>query len=340
MDPKKEVPESMQLLPRRAVVVLVVLLAAGTACSAQTRGADDAGGDAFNRPVNLVVPFGPGGGSDQLARIAAPALEKSLGVEVPVVNTPGGSGSTGVTSMLSDPPGESAVLYSQDVLIPVALGAASYRLDEIQGVCRLQEMPSGIMVRSDGPYRSWEDLASAARENPGKLKVVTTGQGSADDVMLAALAEKGFRFRAVPYAEPGERYAALLGGAVDALYEQPGDVIDDLESGRMRAVLIFSDRPVEGLEGDPALGPEIGVDLALDQFRGIVTSRDASPEKVRALERACSSVRESARFQRFQRQNFSLPDSYMGAGEFDRYLRTKLEQFEGLAERYGLRKVR
>lgn len=321
-------------------MLLVLFVFAGAACSTQTRGAGNAGGDGFSRPVNLVVPFGPGGGSDQLARIVAPAIERELGVDVPVVNAPGGSGSTGVAGMLADPPGESAVLYSQDVLVPVALGAASYDLDEIRGVCRLQEMPSGIIVRSDGPYDSWEDLASAAKKNPGELKVATTGQGSADDVMLAALAEEGYRFRAVPFAEPGERYAALLGGTVDALYEQPGDVVDDLESGRMRVVLLFSDHPVAGLEGDPALGPEIGVDLALDQFRGIVTARDAPPEKVRALERACASVRDDARFRRFQEQNFTSSQSYMGAERFDRYLHTKLGEFRELAAAYDLRQDR
>ena len=318
-------------------LVLTVLLSVVVACSAQTRGAGGAqAGEQSDRPVDMVVPFGPGGGADQLARITAPNMEKALGAQVPVVNTDGATGSTGITSMLSAPPGESMAVLIQDTLATVAAGSASFELDELQGVCRLQEMPSGLFVKGDGPYADWDELAAAAKERPGELKVATVGAGSADDIMLAALAKQGIEFRAVPFADPNERYNALLGGAVDVLYEQPGDVLPNLESGQFDTVLMFSDRPVDGLEGDPVLSSDVGVDVVLNQFRGLVTTRDASPETVERLSKACSRVQADEKFAEFQKNNFSMPGSYMNSEEFDKYLDEQLGQIESLGRRYGV----
>jgi tripartite-type tricarboxylate transporter receptor subunit TctC len=318
-------------------LALAVLLSALVGCSAQTRGAGGAQAEEqSNRPVDLVVPFGPGGGADQLARITAPSMEKDLGAQVPVVNTEGATGSTGMTSMLSAPPGEATAVLIQDTLATVAAGSASFEPGELQGVCRLQEMPSGLFVKGDGPFADWDELAAAAKERPGELKVATVGEGSADDVMLAALAQQGIEFRTVPFADPNERYNALLGGAVDVLYEQPGDVLPNLESGQFKTVLVFSDKPVDGLEGDPVLSSEVGVDVILNQFRGLVTSKEASPETVESLSNACSMVQDDEKFTKFQKSNFSMPGSYMNSEEFDKYLDEQLDQIESLGRRYGV----
>lgn len=319
-------------------LALVCLVSTTASCSTQTRGASgsEQGEAQFNRPINMVVGYGPGGGSDQAARIAAPPIGQDLGVEVPVVNSPGGSGNTAVTSLLGDPPGESISLYTDGNTTAVASGIASYESEELQGVCRLQEQSSGILLKGDGPYEDWEQLAAAAKERPGELTVGTAGQGGQDDVMLAALAEQGIDFRAVPYSEPNERYAALLGGSVDALYEQPGDLADDIDSGQMKPAMMFVDEPVEGLEGDYVLGPEIGVDLSLTQSRGIVTSAEATPEQVSALSDACATTQENQEFREFEERNFSNPESFMNAEEYDRYLQDQLKRFRELTREYDV----
>jgi tripartite-type tricarboxylate transporter receptor subunit TctC len=264
-------------------------------------------------------------------------MEEELGTQVPVINTPGATGSTGMTSMLTSPPGESMAILIQDTLATVPYGSASFELDQIQGVCRLQDMPSALFVQGDGPYGDWETLAAAARERPGELRVATVGQGGVDDVMLAALAEQaGIEFRAVPFSDPSERYAALLGGAVDALYEQPGDVLSNLESGEFQPVMVFADGRVEGLEGDYVLGRDVGVDLVLNQFRGIVTSAEADSEAVGRLSDACAAVQEDPDFTEFQEQNFSTPESYQGADEFTEYIQTQADTIAQLQNEFGL----
>lgn len=336
----KEWPQTKYWWGRGAVLIALAALFLGvvTACGGGTRGpSEGGGGEQSNRPVDMVVPFGAGGGADQVARIAAASMEEELGTQVPVINTPGATGSTGITSMLTSPPGEAMAILIQDTLATVPYGSASFTLDQTQGVCRLQEMPSALFVQGDGPYQDWEALAAAARERPGELKVATVGQGGVDDVMLAALAEEaGVQLRAVPYADPSERYAALLGGAVDAMYEQPGDVLSNLESGEFEPVLVFAEEPVEGLEGDYVLGRDVGVDVVLNQFRGIVTNAEADSETVGRLSDACAAVQEDPGFTEFQEQNFSTPESYQDAEEFTEYIQTQADTIAELQREFGI----
>lgn len=326
------------------LLALPLLLASACGGSGQT-GQGDGGSQEvrFNRPVEMVVPFGPGGGADQVSRQAASVMSEELGVDMPVVNTPGGTGSTGMTSMLTSPPGDSMATLIQDTLSTVAYGSASFELEEVQSVCRLQEMPSGIFVQGDGPYENWEELAEAARNQPGELQVATVGEGGVDDVLLASLAEtQGTEFRAVPYSDPGERYAALLSGEVDALYEQFGDVRSNLESGDFKGVLAFAEEPIEGLdeppiENDPTLSSELEGDIPiLPQFRGLVVDAETEQAKVEAFSEACSQVSENPDFQESQELNFSSEDSYMNAEEFQSYLEDQLTTIEELQNQYGL----
>lgn len=342
---KKTVIRGVIWIP--ATLLLMLLIAACGGAGGQQGsgdGGNGGGGEAkFNRPVEMVVPWGPGGGADQVARQASSAMAEELGVDIPVINTPGGTGSSGMTSMLSKPPGDTMAVFIQDSLSTVAYGSASFDLDELQAVCRLQEMPSGLLVQGNGPYGSWEDLAAAAKEQPGELQVATVGAGGVDDVLLAALAEtQGTEFRVVPYSDPGERYTALLSGEVDALYEQFGDVRSNLESGDFKGVLAFANEPIEGLdqppiEQDPTLSSDLEGDIpVLNQFRGIVVDAETDPAKVNALSDACAAVSENPKFQESQELNFSEEDSYQEAEEFQTYLEEQLETISNLQSKYGI----
>lgn len=90
------------------------------------------------------------------------------------------------------------------------------------------------------------------------------------------------------------------------------------------------------MEGDPVLSTEVGVDMVLNQPRGLVTSKEASPEAVESLSDACSRVEEDQKFASFQEDNFAASGSYMSAEEYDKYLDEQLSQIEDLGERYGV----
>jgi tripartite-type tricarboxylate transporter receptor subunit TctC len=332
-----------RLLPVAGACAALTLLVAG--CGAEGNDAssngDGGGGDGgsatFQRPIDMVIPFGPGGGADQVGRTVATAMEKEIDQQIPAVNVPGSTGSTGITKMLSGRPGESMAILIQDTLTTVPAGSASFDLDELRAVCRLQSMPSALMVRK-GTYADWEELAADAKSKPGELKVATVGANSVDDIVLAAIEQElGIEFRAVPFSEPSERYAALLGGQVDALYEQLGDVKQYLDSGDFEPVVLFADAPVEGVDGVPT-AEELGLpaEVVLPQFRGIVMSSDTSDDVVQALSDACQAAVESDKMQEFQAKVFAAEDSYQPADEFQNFLQEQESLIAEQLDSYGI----
>lgn len=301
------------------------VMAAGTAvlfavaCApAKTR---TVGGNAsFERPVELVIPFGAGGGADQVGRAVGGAIEDEIDQQIPVVNVPGATGSSGMANMLAGRPGESMAVLIQDTLTTVPAGSAAFDTDELRAVCRLQSMPSALLVRRD-TYEDWKELSAAAKDDPGELKVGTVGANSVDDIVLSALAEeKGTRFRAVPYSEPSERYAALLGGEVDVLYEQLGDVTQYLDSKEFVPVLMVADKPVDGFDAPTVRDIGLPKDVVLPQFRGLVVPKDTSDEVVESMSDACEMAVETPKVQKFQEQVYADDDSFQDSDEFDRFL--------------------
>ena len=91
----------------------------------------------------------------------AQAMADPLDADIPVVNVPGATGSTGMTEMLSGRAGETMAVLIQDTLATVSAGSAAFGMDEVQAVCRVQSMPSALLVRKD-TYDDFEDLLAGA----------------------------------------------------------------------------------------------------------------------------------------------------------------------------------
>jgi tripartite-type tricarboxylate transporter receptor subunit TctC len=314
----------------------LITLAAGVAGCAPS-GEPAEASEAFSRPIDFVVPFGAGGGADSVARAVGDELARQVGTDLPVINVPGATGSSGMANMLTATPGRSIAILIQDTLATVPAGSASFSLDEVRGVCRLQSMPSALLVRSD-TWADIEELVAASKEADDALLVATVGTNSVDDIVLAALEDAmGARFRAVPFSEPGERFTALLGGEVDVMYEQLGDVRSFLDSGDFVPLVVFADQPVEGFEKVP-LAADLGLpdEVVLPQFRGIVTSADATDSVVEQMSEACGTAIESDVVQEFQSQVFADKDSYQPAEEFQQFLEQQEELIAVQLEEYGL----
>jgi tripartite-type tricarboxylate transporter receptor subunit TctC len=319
-----------------SVIALLVGALAGCGDSGGDSGGGGGGASEFKRPVTMVIPFGPGVGSDQAGRLAAPVLEKELGVQFPVINVPGATGNTGMTKMLQSRPGEAAAIMPADTLATVVAGTSSFKLDEIKPVCRISNAPSSLWVNTKGKYKTWEALSKAAKEQPGKLTVATVGKGGIDDIQLGALAQKGFKFRAVPYAEGSERKASVLSGDSDAIYEQYGDVKDNVESGQFKPVLHFNTKKQEGLKGDYTLVSELGITDVIHQFRGLLASAEMPAGQLKAMSEACSKVESDPKFAEFAKTNLEFDGSFMNAAEFEKFIKSEAARMGELGKRYGV----
>ena len=320
-----------------SLVALVVAAGCGDTGGEKSGGGGGGGGE-FKRPITLVVPFGPGVGSDQAARLAAPVMEKGIGVQIPVINVPGATGNTGVTKMLQGNPGETIAVIPADTLATVVAGTSSFKADEVKAICRISTAPSSLWVNAKGKYKDWDSLSKAAKEQPGKIAVATVGKGGIDDTMLGALEKQGFKFRAVPFAEGSERKGSVLSGDTDAIFEQAGDVKENLDAGQFKPALLFADKKQEGLKGDYTLASDVGVTEYLDQWRGLVANAEMPKEQLDKLSEACTKVPEDPKFDEFRAKALEQEGGFMDAAEFDEFIKSEQTKMKDLGTKFGVYK--
>jgi len=276
-----------------------------------------------SRPIEFIVPWGPGGGADQLARKLAPGLEKALGVSLPVINVAGATGQTGLTKMLAAPAdGYSVSVFIADTLAVQMDPATKWKLEEVVPAGILIRQPSAFFVAENSPMKTWKDVEAEARKRP--LKVGVTGFGSADDLTVIYLNGKGLKFQSVPFPKPAERYTAILGGHADVLYEQLGDVKSFLESKQMRPVIIFADARFPAYKDVP-VGKEVGHDIVINQFRSIVLKAGTEPKRVQAVSDALAKIARTDEYRAWLKDQYAEEDSFIPASGAAAFMKKELD---------------
>jgi putative tricarboxylic transport membrane protein len=256
---------------RRSVLVLMAALAIGLGPAAPdpVRGADYPA-----RPIEIVVPYAPGGGTDIMFRQIVKIIEeqKLMPVPVTVANRTGGSGVVGKSYAINRPP---------DGYTLVAVDAGNWQ-QELQGnatwsyrkdftyLARMVTDVNLLIVRKESPYASFQDLLAAAKaKGKGGLSLGGTNVGQVDHIATINLnrATK-LDFTYVPFKSGGEVMTNVLGGHVDAAWANPNECIGQLEAGQVRALAVADDTRVKNLPNVPTM-KELGVPVISNQWRAL-----------------------------------------------------------------------
>ena len=268
------------------------------------------------RPLTMIVPFGPGGGSDQLARAMAKAMEEAAGLSFQVVNKPGGGGTAAIPDFMLAPADGYTVLEHIDNAVS-AYAAGDIRENPASDwipLCMTQITFSQIYMRPDEDrFTDWASLAEYAGTRPGEVTMANVGiVGSMELVVTEQLESAlGVDFNLIAFDKPAERYAALIGGHVDLLFEQPGDVRNFIDAGQMVPVVTFlNERP--SAFADVPTHREVGADFEpLTRFRGFYVKAGVPDDIAAFLSDACRAGFETADYQAFNESKFMhLIDSF------------------------------
>jgi tripartite-type tricarboxylate transporter receptor subunit TctC len=315
----------MKSQTRFLIAAFAALLVTGAPASAEAAYPD--------RPIDLIVPWGAGGGADKFARTLTPELEKILKVAVPVSNTPGAAGNAGLGRLISVPADGYTLAVMTGVTFATFTGTSPYKVVDFDWIVRTQITPSMLFVSKDSPFKTWSDVAEFARKNPGKLKVGTDGLGAPGDLSLRYLAAKGIKMVNVPFDKPGERYTAPLGGHVDLLYEEPGDVREFLVSGRLRPILTFDRKRFPDYANVPA-SYELGFEVALFNWRGFVSKRGTAASVTDVLGDATRRAMKSKRWMDFCAKEWSCDEEALIGKKFEDWAADQLRQLKTFSEQY------
>jgi tripartite-type tricarboxylate transporter receptor subunit TctC len=247
---------------------------AGTCALALTfacLGALGAGAQSYpTKPVEMTIPWPPGGRTDIMVRMLAPYLEKELGQPVPVVNRVGGAGVTGMTFFKNSPP-DGYMISSGGI----ALSSMQYQrnigvtLWDFTWFARAYSTPMVLAVPGTSPFKTAAEFLEFAKANPGKLKHGNTGVGSSTHLASEAMAKKlGIKITQVPYRGEGPATIGLAGAEADFALGLMAAFRTFVEDKKVRVLGIASDARDENVPNVPTL-KEQGIDFDYMAFEGL-----------------------------------------------------------------------
>jgi tripartite-type tricarboxylate transporter receptor subunit TctC len=196
------------------------------------------------RSVTILAGYPAGGLVDVVTRLVAEAMKPKFPNGLVVVNRPGAAGSVAVAEMArSKPDGLTIVMTPASALVIAAqMQDLAYKTpDDYDPFINLVSYYPMIAVRSESPYKSAHDMIADAKAKPGELRVGSPGEGTSSHLSLEELMRvTGTKMIHVPFQGWGQSSPALLGGHIEAVVAQPGELKGQVEGKRMRVLINFT----------------------------------------------------------------------------------------------------
>lgn len=290
-----------------------------------------------NRPIELIVPAGAGGGTDALARAFADAARKHLPQPITVVNRPGASGMIGHGEMINAKPDgyKLAMVFAEIVIVP-HLGLTKLSYEDFMPIALLNQDPAAITVKADAPWNTIEDFIAASKARPGELRMGNSGPGSIWHLAHAAMEDKlGLKYNMVPYGGAAPAVLALLGGHIDAVAVSPGEVATHVAGGKLKTLAVFADKRIKGFENVPTM-KERGIDLSLSTWRGLAAPKGTPPEVIAVLAEATRKIAAEPSLKEAL-DRLSMGQSYAEAEAFRQMMKTQNEFFRQLVPKLNIK---
>ena len=237
--------------------------------------------------ISIIVPWPPGGRSDLIGRILAPALEKHIGAQATVINKPGAGGVAGAKEVAGSKPDGYTILIISNTLIWFKYSIdVPMDIKDYAPICQIINQPQLLVVSAKAPWKDLKDFVVYAKANPGKAKIALTTTKGLDHLFVHEFQEKaGFKGIKVPYNGDAPAVAAVAGQHVDILLAPFVSVMSMLEAGELKALGVASGKR-NPLRPQIQTFKEQGVDVVLDSNQGLYAPKGTPPEVVDILGKA------------------------------------------------------
>ncbi|MGE0612336.1 MAG: Bug family tripartite tricarboxylate transporter substrate binding protein [Hyphomicrobiales bacterium] len=282
--------------------------------------------------IKIIVPAGPGGGSDQFVRQIAQAAEKvDPSVKIVVENISGGGGATGFTAYMGmQPDGYTYVSVYPEIGLKLADGTLPYGADNVQPVMRAQAGPATLLIKGDETrFKTYDEMIAFMKKSNVELVVATYTIRGFDDLTLDAIEKKeGVKFKRVPYVKAGERFAGLMGGHVDLLTQRIGDVMKFIEAGTMKPILVDVPERLEQFPDLPTFKDQ-KIPFELRYWRGIWASAKVPAEAVAFLDDLLHKAMSEPGYEKYTKAGFyHLVDGYLDHKAFTDYVKREIDIYK------------
>jgi tripartite-type tricarboxylate transporter receptor subunit TctC len=276
------------------------------------------------RPIQLVVPFPPGGVADIVARAMSPALEKGLGQSVVVINKPGAGGALGTGMVANAKPDGYTLLMAlasistnpeQELLNK---RPSPFQLNQLTPIARISMEEMMLAVRADSKYHSVTDVVNDARKRPGAVSYSSSGIYGVYHVAMNMFADAAnIKMNHIPYGGGAPALLALLSGEVDVALVTRSVGAAHLKSGKLRPLAAWGSEKWSDYPQVPTLKAE-GYDVDYQLWSGMFAPAGTPPEVLSALRSAVKTAVQDPQFKTtLAKQGAAI--AYMDAPEFQRY---------------------
>lgn len=275
------------------------------------------------RPVHLVVPFSPGGGTDLIARTLGNGMAGALGQPVIIDNKPGAGTIIGTDLVAkSAPDGYNLVVASfAHAVNPSLMAKLPYAPDKaFTPVILIGRGPNVLVVRANSPHKTVKDILVAAAANPEKLSYASQGNGTSAHLageMFTNLAK--VKMTHIPYKGAGPAITDLLGGQVDMMFATSSAVGSFIDSGRLRAVAVTTSERSLALKGVPTVAETVP-GYAVESWYGLYAPAGTPVDVVNKLNAAARKAAQADEFRKKIEQE-GLVVSAGSPEELDQFVR-------------------
>ena len=296
------------------------------------------------QPITAIVGFAAGGSADAASRIIAEEAKKILGVDILVQNRPGASATVGVSAVMTAKPDGYTIGATTDspfLRAPHMLKLNFDPINDTEPLVFYAVQHNFILVREDSPFKTFADLLSYAKANPGKLTFGHAGIPTTLYLGFAGIAnEQGINFGSIPFPGDGQTLVALLGGHVMAAGVSAGPSVPQLKAGKLRVLAV-----IDGTQRMDEY-PQVPTLSEFSKPENVIPSpgmlifgpKGMPPQVVKRLEDAFVRAANSEGFRKWgiENQTYALKKPLTGQ-ELKEYLLAENRKMSGLIDRLGLR---
>lgn len=291
------------------------------------------------KPINMIVPYAPGGSSDMSARPIADQIGASIGQPMVVVNKAGAGGSVGAAEV-ARAKGDGYTLLNASVgpitIVPYT-SKVGYDYTNFKAVAQITDIPLCIAVKADSPFQTLQEYFEYAKKNPGKVRYGSPGVGNIQHVAMESVIHAiKVDVKHMPYEGANPAVAALLGGHVESTFTGISEVVGHYKSGAVRILGVTSGQRISMMP-DLKTFKEQGYDFEFGLWYGILVPKDTADDIVKQLAEAFKTASDNPKVIEAWEKLYVIP-AYLGPEEFSARIKKDAESNAKILKEIGMSK--
>ena len=288
------------------------------------------------KPINVLIGFAPGGGSDVMLSMVRPLLERNLKTTLVPVYKPGAGSDIALTELASSKPDGYTTVISCTPQVPInpVVRQTQYKIGDLVLGANVVTDPGILVVRTESPYKTVADFAKAAKEQPGKLSAgVSSAPG--DDWFAVHMFQDAAKveLNIVTFSGDGPSWQAALAGHTESSFNNLSIVYSQIKGGKLRALALMADKRSPFLPDVPTF-KELGFNFTSGSSRGFSFPKETPKAIVTTFANAVKQVMDSAEF-KANAEKTAFPSDYQNPEEYIAYIKKLDSIYRPLWDKFG-----